>query len=581
MATTDKYDRQLRLWGANGQKALSETTVMLLRATAAGTETLKNLVLPGVGTIVIVDDALCTGNDAQQNFFVVPSGRTGGGGGGGGGDAAASHDQMTRAKVSMTLLQELNPDVKATYQHVDDMNKVNYVHLFESYTNLLVVAADLEPSLLDMVARCCQTRVPLIVVQSYGLMGLVRLQTHQPLFLFDSKPTSTTPDLRLVTPIPAFVNYCNSIDMESMEDHDHSHVPYPVILYKLQQHWKETHHGELPTTFSEKQQFRETIQKKARKWDQQMNFQEAYNNAYLAYTEKTIDPSHLATLIETANRHHHSHQRTTETTGTTSLSISSPQQLLLLSALTQFLNHHSGQAPLGGTLPDMTSSTTSYVQLQQLYHDQAQKDALELKSYMGTSTSSILSDELISSFCNNVFDLNVVVLRTLHEEYCGTSSTTSPDLVEEWQSATWDPYEIPEHTPLLWYIGLRACRLFHLEYGRYPGVLDNDTDDDSDDWELDIDLLHEKLMQVCHDMQLTDCELIQQTILTTNPDNQHRNNIATELTRYANAEIHTIASIVGGVASQEAVKLITGQYTPLNNTYVYNGIASVGAVYQF
>ena len=52
------------------------------------------------------------------------------------------------------------------------------------------------------------------------------------------------------------------------------------------------------------------------------------------------------------------------------------------------------------------------------------------------------------------------------------------------------------------------------------------------------------------------------------------------LARYANAEIHNIASIVGGVSSQEAVKIITGQYVPFNNTYIYNGIASTGGVYQ-
>jgi hypothetical protein len=43
MATNDKYDRQLRLWGAGGQRALGETTIVLINATASGTETLKNL----------------------------------------------------------------------------------------------------------------------------------------------------------------------------------------------------------------------------------------------------------------------------------------------------------------------------------------------------------------------------------------------------------------------------------------------------------------------------------------------------------------------------------------------------------
>jgi len=47
MATDNKYDRQLRLWGGAGQKALMEANILLVNASATGTETLKNLVLPG------------------------------------------------------------------------------------------------------------------------------------------------------------------------------------------------------------------------------------------------------------------------------------------------------------------------------------------------------------------------------------------------------------------------------------------------------------------------------------------------------------------------------------------------------
>ncbi len=44
---SDKYDRQLRLWGERGQRLLESAKVVLLGASAVGTETLKNLVLPG------------------------------------------------------------------------------------------------------------------------------------------------------------------------------------------------------------------------------------------------------------------------------------------------------------------------------------------------------------------------------------------------------------------------------------------------------------------------------------------------------------------------------------------------------
>jgi amyloid beta precursor protein binding protein 1 len=70
MATSDKYDRQLRLWGSNGQRALMESSILLINADAPGTETLKNLVLPGLGKFTILDSSTVTGADASSNFFV-------------------------------------------------------------------------------------------------------------------------------------------------------------------------------------------------------------------------------------------------------------------------------------------------------------------------------------------------------------------------------------------------------------------------------------------------------------------------------------------------------------------------------
>jgi amyloid beta precursor protein binding protein 1 len=45
-----KYDRQLRLWAANGQAALESAHVLLLNSGCGtvGIEALKNLVLPGM-----------------------------------------------------------------------------------------------------------------------------------------------------------------------------------------------------------------------------------------------------------------------------------------------------------------------------------------------------------------------------------------------------------------------------------------------------------------------------------------------------------------------------------------------------
>lgn len=70
MATNDKYDRQLRLWGPIGQRNLAKSHVLLIQADAVGSETLKNLVLPGVGAFTILDDHRVTPEDLGNNFFV-------------------------------------------------------------------------------------------------------------------------------------------------------------------------------------------------------------------------------------------------------------------------------------------------------------------------------------------------------------------------------------------------------------------------------------------------------------------------------------------------------------------------------
>jgi len=55
---------------------------------------------------------------------------------------------------------------------------------------------------------------------------------------------------------------------------------------------------------------------------------------------------------------------------------------------------------------------------------------------------------------------------------------------------------------------------------------------------------------------------------------------AQEIVRYGGIELHNISALIGGIAAQEAVKVITHQFVPLNNTYVYNGIACCGATYS-
>jgi NEDD8-activating enzyme E1 regulatory subunit len=95
-AKEKKYDRQLRLWAANGQQALEDANVLLLHSGSAvvGIETLKNLILPGLGRFTIVDEEVVGERDLGVNFFLT------------------EHSVgKSRAHETCKYLQELNPDV--------------------------------------------------------------------------------------------------------------------------------------------------------------------------------------------------------------------------------------------------------------------------------------------------------------------------------------------------------------------------------------------------------------------------------------------------------------------------------------
>lgn len=57
-SSSKRYDRQLRVWGPQGQEALGRTNVAVLGSGPAASEALKNLVLGGIGSFVVVDDAI-------------------------------------------------------------------------------------------------------------------------------------------------------------------------------------------------------------------------------------------------------------------------------------------------------------------------------------------------------------------------------------------------------------------------------------------------------------------------------------------------------------------------------------------
>ncbi|GFZ50515.1 hypothetical protein JCM24511_08272 [Saitozyma sp. JCM 24511] len=63
------YDRQIRLWGLEAQNRMRSSSVLLLSLRSLAHETIKNLVLAGIGRLIVMDEGVVTEEDLGGGFL--------------------------------------------------------------------------------------------------------------------------------------------------------------------------------------------------------------------------------------------------------------------------------------------------------------------------------------------------------------------------------------------------------------------------------------------------------------------------------------------------------------------------------
>lgn len=508
-----KYDRQLRLWAANGQAELEKAHVCLINATAAGCETLKNLVLPGVGHFTILDDRCVSGGDAGSNFFLD-----------------GSSVGKPRSHKAVELLSELNPDVQGEAIQESPASYISDEGFWKKFT--IVIACELQTEMLLELSRTLwDLCIPLVAIRCVGFVGGFRIAIPEHLIV-ESHPESLV-DLRLDSPWQELSHLASFLNLEDMDNMEHSHVPYVLLLLKYLTDWKDIH-GHSPSSFNEKSDFKKFIRQGMRNSDEG-NYEEAIGAVWRACSVTTI-PNEVQEVFSDPCCTH--------------ISQSSESFWILARAVRDFAaNEGEGNLPLAGVLPDMKADSGRYVLLQNLYRKKARSDVdkvisrcHELLESISRPPDSISTDE-IASFCKHARFLKVLRYRSLAEEY---ENPAIKELSDGLQS---------QDDLICFYLAFRAYDEFVARFGHAPGRAS------ADDVSKDLRDMREFAMDIGR---------------TFNSDvlSQSTENAIRELVRSGGGELHNIASLTGGMVAQEIIKVIARQYVPVNNTCIFDGISS-------
>jgi len=207
-----RYDRQLRLWGEDGQAKLEAAKILVLGANATNAETLKNLVLPGIGSFTLVDGKKVEAMDLGNNFFVT-------------------HNSVgeSRAKVVTDLLKELNEFVNGHYVEEDPAHLIDNNPNFVKDFSLVITSTLPEAQLIKLAHICWENNIPLLISRAYGLIGYLRIITPEHRIV-EAKEDNPIEDLRLANPFPELLEFAKSINFSSIIDEHFGHVPFPVIM---------------------------------------------------------------------------------------------------------------------------------------------------------------------------------------------------------------------------------------------------------------------------------------------------------------------------------------------------------------
>ncbi|KAF9483433.1 hypothetical protein BDN70DRAFT_873941 [Pholiota conissans] len=151
-----RYDRQMRLWGIEAQQRMRNATILVVRLKGVATEAIKNVVLAGIGKLIIVDDENVNEEDLGAGFFFRDE------------DVG-----LKRLDAAKSRIESLNPLV--TVETITDTSTSN-----EGVLEAIIKTVDLvcvtdwnRDGLIRINEICRRYQKPFYSGGTYGLVGYI------------------------------------------------------------------------------------------------------------------------------------------------------------------------------------------------------------------------------------------------------------------------------------------------------------------------------------------------------------------------------------------------------------------------
>lgn len=349
----------------------------------------------------------------------------------------------------------------------------------------------------------------------------------------------------------------NNSNFDEQKSDELSHVPYIVILYKYLKKWQADNNKSstcLPADFKEKKELKKLIETQRDFYKDKLskddhlveleNFDEAIKSINHTLVPSTYLPKETKNVLDDLDRALNEKEKINK------------QFWLSVKALKQFMSENKDRLPVKGRIPDMTSDSTRYIQLQNIYKNKAKEDSETmnqiLQNFFNEDNFEEISDPFLRTFCANSHCLRLIRTDQLKKEF---QMDNCQKMKEKINYSCMDGD--CESNELIYYLMIRSVCKFYTEYNRLPG---------NEQIENDIIQLKECYKNLLKEI---DCNRL------SKDDHIH------EFCRYGGCELHSVSAFLAGAIAQEVIKLITGQYVPFNNILIYNAINSTTSTFSF